>query len=164
MAMTSVGAESCVIERLQDFNKTLRFCSDEVRYDLQRNLVKTIEQMIRENPNGVRYFKAVRDIADSTVESYKGRGQVHVALRRIADQDNSSGNKGSNVLSFGSLRKTFQRHAEADKFLVDRALAKRNDAGELKLSKWGEFVLSHLDKKQSRSLEHASHQLDITPR
>ena len=68
------------------------------------------------------------------------------------------------MLSFGSLRKTFQRHAEADKFLVDRALAKRNDAGELKLSKWGEFVLSHLDKKQSRSLEHASHQLDITPR
>lgn len=163
MAMTSVGAECSVSEKLRDFNTTLRFCSDEIRYDLQRNLVKTIEQMMRENPNGLRYFKAVRDIADSTVESYKGRGQVHVALRRIADLDNSALSQGSNVFSFGSLRKTFQRHAEADKFMVDRMLAKRNDAGELKLSKWGEFVLSHLDKKQDRALVHTSHQPDITP-
>lgn len=163
MVMTSVGAEARVMEQLQDFSRTLRFCSDDVRYDLQRNLIQTIEQIIRENPNGVGYFKAVREVADSVVDDYKGRGQVHVALRRIADKNSLQADQASNVLSFGSLRKTFQRHAEADKFLLDRMLAKRNDAGELKLSPWGEFVLSHLDKKQRIALKRQSVEPHISP-
>lgn len=151
------------MERLKDFSKTLRFCSDDVRYDLQRNLIQTLEQMLRENPNGTGRLKAVRDVADSVVDGYKGRGQVHVALRRIAEQRNVSSEKDSNVLSFGSLKKTFQNHANADKFLVDRMLATRNDTGELELSSWGAFVLSHLDKRQEKALDNTILQPDISP-
>ena len=161
--MNSVGADNHLVERLREMNSTLNYCSDEVRHDLQRNLIQVVEELMRTNPNRMEYFKAVRDIAETTIQGYKGRGQVHVALRRISDQKDNNLSDEPNVFSLNNLRKTFARHSEADKFLVDRMLAKRNEAGELKLSSWGTFVLNYMDKQERKTINAIQPLAEIKP-
>lgn len=140
-------------DKIKNMNKTLQYCSDHVRHDLQRNLIRELEILCRRSPLALSYRKAFRDVAETVVESYKGRGQVHLALKRVHDQT-SHETRDNNVWSFGRLSAVFKRNTEADKFLVDRMLAKRDLKDDsLKLTIWGDYVLEYLNKCEPENIE-----------
>lgn len=158
---TDDSADS-IAEKLKNMNKTLQYCSDEVRYDLQRNLIQELEILCRRSPLSLAYRKAFREVAESVVESFHGRGQVHVALKRVADNHNHE-TRENNVWAMGRLKHVFKRNAEADKFLVDRMLARRDDEEQLNLTIWGEYVLGYLDKQEQSGSAQEGFQPDISP-
>lgn len=137
-----------IAQKIKDMNRTLQYCSDDVRYDLQRNLVRELEILCRRSPLSLAYRKVFRDIAGSVADSYTGRGQVHLALSRVAKQKCHE-TKDNNVWSFDRLTSVFKRNSEADSFLVDRMLARRSDDGELSLTVWGEYVLEFMEKEMA---------------
>lgn len=153
------GAES-LAEKIKNMNKTLQYCSEEVRYDLQRNLIQELEQLCRRSPLSLSYRKAFRDVAESVVESFHGRGQVHIALKRVANHKNHE-TRENNIWSLQRLKPVFQRNAEADKFMVDRMLARRDDNERLGLTVWGEYVLNYLDKEEDKALLAQDNSPDI---
>lgn len=158
-----VNRDTSIAARLRSLSATLAYCSDSVRYDIQRNLVRSVEELARTKPLSLVLFRSMEDVAETFISSYgEGRGKVHIGLRRIAQGQTSAGANGANVEDLSSLRSVFAQNAKADKFMLDRMLAARETDGSLVLSEWGKFVLRYMDKQLA--LENAARTADITPK
>ncbi len=141
-----------IVKNLRSLNRTLAFCSDSVRYDIQRNLILAVEELSRTRPLTLALLKSVHEVADTFADGYEGRGKVHVGLRRIADNEVIP--KGGNVKSLASLSRVFmENNANTDRYLVDRMLVSRGDSGELSLTGWGTYVLGYLDRQSAKEAD-----------
>lgn len=140
-------ADKDVANTLRKLNRTLAFCADSVRYDLQRNMIEVIEDMVARKPVNALLFQSFREVAETMIEGFEGRGRVHVGLRRLAEAEKRGAvvQAPEKVTFLGSLSEIFTQNARTDKYLVDRMLARRNSDGEVRLSRWGHFVLDYMD-------------------
>lgn len=133
--------------RLSEINNTLMFCPPSVRYDLQRNVVEVVEELANCQPMNPEILQSVREIAETMVDGYEGRGKVHVGLRRIADKEHSPQEENGNLKILSALSCVFEQNARTDNYLLDRQLVRRDSDGELSLTTWGSFVLDYMDSQ-----------------
>lgn len=157
-ALSEPDTAEDIADRIKKMSSVLRYCADDVRYDLQRNLIREIEILCKRSPLSLSYRKAFRDVANVVIEDYDSPGRVHVALRRLADQAERAEQpkSGASLVRFNDFARRVLQIEKAERFLVDRQLARREDCGALSLTIWGRYVLEHLDKRQARARDNAN--------
>lgn len=154
-----------IAEQIRKMSRVMAFCSDDVRHDLQRNLLQAVESLMRSNPVSLNLFASFREMAETVVGKYEDRGKLHIGLRQIFDKENHSNAvaKHSNVWIFQSLKMRFNSHNPAEKFMIDRLLAKRTEEGKLNLTAWGKFVLDYMNKKERENFSPQQDSIHIVP-
>lgn len=133
--------------RLSEINNTLMSCPLAVRYDLQRHVVDVVEELANCQPLKPELLQSVREIAETMVDGYEGRGKVHIGLKRIADKEHAPKEEQGNLKMLGALSCVFEQNARTDNYLLERQLVRRDSEGELSLTVWGNFVLDYLNEE-----------------
>jgi hypothetical protein len=146
MNFPPVDGDKDISDNIKSMGRMMAFSADVMRYDLQRNLLQIVEHMQRTAPANLYHWAAFREVADMVIEQFDSREKLHSELARVAGKSTPDSNqlrRKSNILDFHAFKNMFNQRSGADKFMTDRMLAVRSEAGDLSLTAWGEYVLRH---------------------
>lgn len=133
---------------LSELNTTMTNSPPSVRYDLQRILLETVENLMLHQPMDPKILEAIHEIAENMIGGYEEREKIYAGLQRIADDGQTLQNGN------GALSEAFEQSTRTDSYLLDRLMVERGPDGELSLTLWGDFVLDYLDAIDAEAREY----------